>query len=77
MANVDERTDRSVPSAQAIRAGIMLVLVALLAWWAAANNSDVEVDWLVETTDAPLVVVILISAAAGFAAGLLIRWRHR
>lgn len=77
MADVEDRTDRSIPSAQAIRAGIMLVLVAVLAWWAAANNNDVEVDWLVETTDAPLVIVILISAAIGFAAGLLVRWRHR
>lgn len=77
MAKVEERTDRSLPSAESIRVGIIMVLVVLLAWWAAANDNDVEVDWLVETTDAPLVVVIVVSAVVGFAAGLLVRRRHR
>ena len=47
--------------------GALLVLFALL------NTHEVGVDWLFNTWSAPLILVIAISAAIGFAIGFLVR----
>jgi uncharacterized integral membrane protein len=44
---------------------------------ALANQIDVEVDWLFDTTEGPLVVVIAISAGLGFLLGVLVAWRRK
>jgi uncharacterized integral membrane protein len=47
--------------------GAVLVLFALL------NTHDVGVDFIFNTWSAPMIVVILIAAAFGFAIGFLVR----
>lgn len=75
-SDVDGREGRSVGAGQVIRIVVVVAVVALLALWALANDSEVEVDWVFDTTRAPLVVVIVASAAAGFLVGLLAGWRR-
>jgi len=47
--------------------GVVLVLFALL------NTHEVGVDWLFNTWSAPMILVIALSAALGFAMGFLVR----
>ena len=55
----------------------LVVGVAIIAF-AVANNHDVKVDFLVTTTNAPLVIVIVIAMLLGFVLGNLLRRRtHR
>jgi uncharacterized integral membrane protein len=47
------------------RAGAMLVLVAIFIAFALANLSEVKVDWIVGSSRAPLIIVIVISLLVG------------
>jgi uncharacterized integral membrane protein len=42
-----------------------LAVAALLIAFGVSNDNDVPIDWLVGTTDTPLIVVILVSAVLG------------
>jgi uncharacterized integral membrane protein len=48
-------------------------LAALLVLFALLNTHEVGVDWLFNTWSAPMILVIAISAAIGFAIGFLVR----
>jgi uncharacterized integral membrane protein len=74
---IDPKAERSIRSSQTIRIVAFLVAITVLAVWAIANTDDVQVDWIADTTTAPLIVVIGASAALGFVIGLLVTWRHR
>jgi uncharacterized integral membrane protein len=52
------------------------VVVALVIWFAVANNQKVTVDWFLVETSSPLFLVILLSAVLGAVADRLIRWRR-
>ena len=55
----------------------LLVGVLVIAF-AVANNHDVKVDFLLTTTNTPLVIVIVITLLLGFVLGNLVRRRtHR
>jgi uncharacterized integral membrane protein len=55
-----------------------LVLTGVLVVFAVANSQNVEVDFLVTTTDVPLVIVILIAILLGAVLGAITHWRsHR
>ena len=43
----------------AVAVGVLLIAFGL------SNRNDVPIDWLVGTTDTPLIVVIVVSAALG------------
>jgi uncharacterized integral membrane protein len=47
--------------------GVVLVTFALL------NTHEVGVDWLFNTWSAPMILVIVVSAAIGFGIGMLVR----
>lgn len=58
----------------------MRVLVAVLAIgflvvFSVLNSDDVNIDYAFGDTDAPMIVVIVISAVGGFIIGLLASWR--
>jgi uncharacterized integral membrane protein len=53
---------REVVTAKTVAAVAMAVL---LIAFGLSNRNDVPIDWLVGTTDTPLIVVILVSAALG------------
>jgi uncharacterized integral membrane protein len=59
--------------ARTIVAAVLAVLVILFA---VLNSQDVEVDWVVTTTETPLVVVMALCAVAGLVIGRLLAWRR-
>jgi uncharacterized integral membrane protein len=61
-----------------LRAPVLIgaVVVALVIWFAVANNQKVTVDWFLVETSSPLFLVILLSAVLGAWADRLIRWRR-
>ena len=58
---------------------IAAVAVAiLLIAFGLSNRNDVAINWLVGTTDTPLIIVIVVSAALGAVlGGAAVRWRSR
>lgn len=77
MADVSSGTKRKIQLAQTIRVIVVAAIALILVAWALANTDDVEVDWLVDSTTGPLVIVIGVSAALGFVAGLIVAWRRK
>jgi uncharacterized integral membrane protein len=61
-----ERSNRSV----ATIIGIVIVIALVIAWLA-RNRNSVEVDWLFFSTTAPVAVVIVVAAVAGWIIGSL------
>ena len=62
----------------ALRLVLALVLVAAIVAFAADNRDNVRVGWVVGDGDAPLVVVLLITAVMGAIIGwLLVHRPHR
>jgi uncharacterized integral membrane protein len=49
------------------------VFVALLVVFALLNTHEVGVDWIFDTVDVPMILVIGISAVLGFAIGFIVR----
>lgn len=47
-----------------------VVLLGLLIAWVVANRDQVEVNWLVGSTDAALALVIFVAAAIGWLLGM-------
>jgi uncharacterized integral membrane protein len=47
-----------------------VVLLGLLIAWVVANRDEVEVNWLVGSTDAALALVIFVAAAIGWLLGM-------
>ena len=54
-----KRRDLRSKTIAAVAVGILLIAFGL------SNRNDVPIDWLVGTTDTPLIVVIVVSAALG------------
>ena len=75
-SDVDERTEKRIRVKQTLRILLFVVIAGVLALWAFANTDEVAVDWLVDTTTGPLVVVIAISALLGFLLGAVATWRQ-
>jgi uncharacterized integral membrane protein len=46
---------------------------ALLVVFALLNTHEVGVDWIFDTVDVPMILVIVISAVLGFAIGFIVR----
>jgi uncharacterized integral membrane protein len=59
----------------AVLAGALLL--ALVIWFAVANNQRVTVDWFLVETSSPLFLVILVAALLGVLGDRLIRWGRR
>ena len=62
-----------------LRARVLIgaLIVALVIWFAVANNQRVTVDWFLVETSSPLFLVILFAAVLGAIADRLIRWRRQ
>ena len=76
MTEADDQADKRISTKQKLRLLLSVVIAAVLVLWALANTEEVAVDWLVDTTTGPLVVVIAISAALGFLLGVAASWRR-
>ena len=55
--------------AETTRIAVALVLGALLAVFAVLNTEQVKVDWILGSAQTPLIIVIVVCLALGFAAG--------
>jgi uncharacterized integral membrane protein len=74
--DIDHRTEKRIRTKQTLRILLFAVVAGILLLWAFANTDEVAVDWLVDTTTGPLIVVIAISAALGFLLGAVATWRQ-
>ena len=52
-------------------------LAALLVVFAALNSQTVRINWIVTTTSAPMIVVIVVCGLIGAAIAWLFAWRRR
>jgi uncharacterized integral membrane protein len=63
------------------RSGAVLVLAVLIILFAVENSNEVQVDWLLGSGKAPLIIVILITLLVGivitYLAGRMARHRKR
>jgi uncharacterized integral membrane protein len=67
-----KRRDLTSKTVAAVAVAILLIAFGL------SNRDDVPIDWLVGTTDTPLIVVILVSAGLGaLIGGLAVRRSSR
>jgi uncharacterized integral membrane protein len=64
-----ERVERGGPSAKLIATGVFMLILVIFA---AANFKRVEVNFLLFTTRARVVTVILVAAALGFVVGYFV-----
>jgi uncharacterized integral membrane protein len=70
MSNGETHDDGRKVNVKLILLGL---LAAVLLAFGLLNTHEVGVDWLFDTWSAPMILVILISAAFGFAMGFLVR----
>ena len=68
---IDERRERRIRMGQTVRVLVVLVVIGLLALFAALNTADVEIDYLFGDVTAPMIIVIAVSAVAGLIIGLV------
>ena len=59
------------------RFGPSALLLAILVWFVLANTQEVTVRWLFWTTEAPLIVVLVVTAVVGALITLLMQRRGR
>jgi uncharacterized integral membrane protein len=52
------------------------ILIAVGALFAVLNLDEAKVNWIVTTTETPIIVVILVSAAIGLAVGWFVGRRR-
>ena len=69
--------ERRIRAAQTLRVVIWLVVLAAIVVLAAVNTDKVNVDWIVDEAEAPLWLVIGLSAAAGAIIGFTAKPRRR
>jgi len=60
-----KRRDLTSKTIAAVAVAILLLAFGL------SNRNDVSIDWLVGTTDTPLIIVVLVSAGLGVILGAL------
>jgi len=60
-----KRRDLTSKTIAAVAVAILLLAFGL------SNRDDVSIDWLVGTTDTPLIIVVLVSAGLGVILGAL------
>ncbi|MDX1690825.1 MAG: LapA family protein [Acidimicrobiia bacterium] len=73
---IDEKQERRIRMGQTIRVVAALAVVALLGLFAAINTADVQIDYLFGDVEAPMIIVILVSAVGGFLIGWISRLRR-
>jgi uncharacterized integral membrane protein len=68
---------RSESARRVLRTGLIVLAVAAVVWFVAANTKQVTVQWFVVETSSPLFLVIIVSAVLGALIDRLIVWRGR
>ncbi len=70
-----ERKERRIRFSQTIRVLVALVALAFLAIFAAINTGDVVIDYAFGDVTAPMIIVIVVSAAVGLILGIAVGGR--
>jgi uncharacterized integral membrane protein len=68
--------EHTIRRSQTLRVSLVVLLIALVIGFAVSNSHNVVVDWVFTETQAPMVMVIALSVAAGFLIGSLITSRR-
>jgi uncharacterized integral membrane protein len=68
---------RARTSGETARLALAAVVLIVAVVFALANTDDTNVDYLFGDTDAPLIVVMVLSAVAGAVVAVLVAWRRR
>lgn len=68
--------EHKIRRSQTLRVTLVVVLLALIVAFAVANSHTVGIDWVFTETQAPMVLVIALSGAAGFLIGALVAARR-
>lgn len=71
------RAERRIRAGQTVRVVVWIVVLAAVVVFAAVNRDKVNVDWVVDETNAPLSLVIGASALAGALFGYLAKPSRR
>lgn len=72
---VSEKRERRIRWGQTMRVLVAVLAIGFLVVFSVLNSDDVNIDYAFGDTDAPMIVVIVISAVGGFIIGLLASWR--
>lgn len=72
---VSEKRERRIRWGQSIRVLVAILAIGFLVLFSVLNSDDVNIDYAFGDTDAPMIVVIVVSAVGGFVLGLLAAWR--
>ena len=70
-----ERIELPSTSAETTRLAVALVAGGLISVFALLNTGKVEVNWIIGTVETPLIIVIVLSLAAGAALGYVLARR--
>lgn len=68
--------EQQIRRSQTVRVILVVALLLLIALFAATNSHTVGIDWVVTETQAPMVLVIGLSAGVGFLIGALVASRR-
>ncbi|MDJ0962545.1 MAG: hypothetical protein QNJ88_18065 [Acidimicrobiia bacterium] len=73
---VEFQAEAKIRRNQTIRVLVVLIIATVLTALAVDNLHEVAVDWVFGSSEAPLVVVIVISTVGGMIIGALLRRRR-
>jgi len=73
---VEFQAESKIRRNQTVRVLVVLIIATVLTALAVDNLHEVSVDWVFGTSDAPLVVVIVIATVGGMIIGALLRKRR-
>ena len=73
---VEFQAEAKIRRNQTIRVLVVLIIATVLTALAVDNLHEVSVDWVFGSSEAPLVVVIVLAAIGGMVIGALLRRRR-
>lgn len=72
---ISEKRERRIRWGQTIRVLVAVAAIGFLIIFSILNSDDVNIDYAFGDTDAPMIVVIVVSAVGGFVVGVVAGWR--
>lgn len=77
MDDIPASQERAIRARQTVRVVIIVLVLLALVTFALLNTDETTVDWLIGEGEAPLIVVIVVSAGLGWILGAVTAWRRR
>lgn len=73
---VEFKAEAKIRRNQTLRVLVVLIIASVLTALAVDNLHEVSIDWVFGSSEAPLVIVIVIAAVGGMIIGALLRRRR-